>query len=216
MDRDLHLPRGGGRPSGPEDLAGLAPAARLAALGRLTPSAVHELNNWLFGIVAQTELLLGEPGLAADYEDRLRSIAESGAGLTQVVRRLGAAARGDVPAGPLQLDDEVRTVLALPGFAESELTAPPAPIRVAGEPALAAQVVFQVLVSLLGQAPDVELAVENGAAVLAARPTRSPRLAPADDAGLVLGAAEALARSLGGSLTRLGDGALRLSLPLDG
>ena len=110
------------------------------------------------------------------------------------------------------LADEVRAVLALPGFGDASVDESPAPLRIDGDSAIVAQIVFQTLLGFIGRAPAVELRRDGDAAVLEAHGTRNGR--PARDGGLALAVAGALARGLGGSLDTAGDGTLRLSLPL--
>lgn len=194
-----------------ETLAGLSPAARGAAVGHLTGAAIHEINNWLFAILGQVELLRMEPALDAETERRLRTIAETGEGLKQLLRRLGAVARDDRLLEPAPLEDEVASVLALPGFDGASVSATGSPLAPAGDPAAVGEIVLQTLLALSGAAPAIDIRHEDDSAVLEARPTRTGR--PARDDGLGLAVAGALARTLGGSLVH-DEGTLRLVLPL--
>lgn len=197
-----------------ETLAELSQAARGAAVGHLTGAAIHEINNWLFAILGQVELLRMEPELDAETARRLATIAETGEGLKRLLRRLGAAARDERLPEPAPLEDEVESVLALPGFDDASVNATGSPLTPTGEPAVVGEVVLQTLLAFSGAAPAVDIRREDGTAILEARATRTGR--PTRDDGLGLAVAGALARGLGGSLAHGEDGALRLVLPLAG
>lgn len=178
---------------------GYVAAARLAALGELGGRLVHAVNNGLYGILAQVELLEGQE-LDEETRERLRLIEQSGRALEATVRALGAAVRRVPADGPARLDELVRAALELPGLDRVEVSFPPGPVAVAGDPAAVADLVLLVLVN----AADAELTADG--ALLATR-------RPARDEGFTLAVAGALARSLGGELDESA-GSLRLSLPL--
>jgi len=186
-------------PFSEQTLLGYVAAARLAALGELSARLVHAVNNGLFAILAQAELLESEE-LTEEARTRLRLIDESGATLKETVHALGLAARREPSTGPAHLDELVRSALELPGLDRVPASFPPGPVVVAADASSVADLVLLVLAN----AADVEVTVD-GELVAATREAR--------DGGFTLAVAGALARSLGGSLDDSVVGALRLALP---
>lgn len=201
-------------------VAALSAAARLAALGELTTGTIHAVNNGLFAVLANVEMLLAEPGLDEATADRLRLVQESGLDLRDTMRRLAVVARPDAAAAPIRLDEEARSgvdlLLRTTRVQDVEATYPEEPLPVAGDAAAVAQAVTHVLLhgaSAAGRRGTLRVAVtrEGSDAVLHVRPDGAPDPRPDDGLGLVV--ATALVRGLGGSLEAGTAGALRLALP---
>lgn len=78
----------------------LLEVGRLALLGRLARSVVHEINNPLFVVLALAELMgrSAEPGTQA--AERLAQVHEGGLEIRGLVGAVQELARGSVAAGP--------------------------------------------------------------------------------------------------------------------
>ncbi|HVS85042.1 MAG TPA: hypothetical protein VHD91_05390 [Gaiellaceae bacterium] len=161
---------------------------------------MHAVNNALFAILAQVELL-GSEELSEAARTRLRLIEESGAMLEASVRALGLAVRREPSDAPAQLDALVRSALELPGLDRIGASFPSAPVVLAAGESSVADLVLLVLVN----ASSVEVRAD-GRLVAMPRETR--------DEGFTLAVAEALVRSLGGALEHPDDGSLQFALPL--
>ncbi|HEU5041306.1 MAG TPA: response regulator [Gemmatimonadales bacterium] len=63
---------------------------RLGAIGELTVTLHHEINNPLMSALADVQLLLAEPGgLLASHQDTLRSVETSLHRISHIIRRIG-------------------------------------------------------------------------------------------------------------------------------
>jgi signal transduction histidine kinase len=166
-------------------VSALSAAARLAALGELTTGTIHAVNNGLFAVLANVEMLLAEPGLDRATADRLRLVQESGLDLRDTMRRLAALARRDATAAATWLDDEARTAVELllrtTRVQDVEAAYPEEPLAVAGETAAVAQAVMHVLLHGASAAGRrgilrIEVTREGSDAVLHVRPDGAPDL----------------------------------------
>ena len=98
--------------------ADLERMARLTAMGELTASIGHEINQPLTAIVTQSEAALrfldrAEPDLD-EVQDALSAIRQDGMRAGEVIRGLRALARKSAPQlTRLDLDDVIRDVLAI-------------------------------------------------------------------------------------------------------
>jgi signal transduction histidine kinase len=92
----------------------LLATGRLATVGSLTSSVVHELNNPLFAILALVEFLLRDAEPGTKPHQRLELIQSTGLGMKESTRALLDFARE--PSGslePVALDETVESVVAL-------------------------------------------------------------------------------------------------------
>jgi DNA-binding response OmpR family regulator len=76
-------------------------AERLAAVGEMTVTLHHEINNPLMSASAEVELLLGEPsGQSASVRESLEAVKHSLNRIRDIVRRVGELRRADSTAYP--------------------------------------------------------------------------------------------------------------------
>jgi signal transduction histidine kinase len=201
-------------------LAVLAPAARLAALGELTTGVIHAVNNSLFAILANVELLLDVAPADGETAERLRLVQSSGLELRDTLRRLADATRTETGPEPALLDDEVRGTVELllrTSRVEDVLAHYPAePLPVVGDALQVRQAVLHLLLYAASGAGrrgtlTVEVVRDGGSAVLRIRVDGTPEL-PRDN-GLGLVVVRTFARGLGGVLESEAPSTLRLALP---
>jgi CheY-like chemotaxis protein len=85
----------------------LVRAERLGAIGEMTVTLNHEINNPLMSALADVQLLLAEPGLAEAQRDILRSVETSLHRIGRIVRRIGdlRAARTKTYIGGVDMID---------------------------------------------------------------------------------------------------------------
>jgi signal transduction histidine kinase len=97
--------------------AQLVRAAKLSAVGELASGVAHEINNPLTTVLGQTQLLLGQAGLAPAVRERVRIIAEESARAARIVQNFLVFAR-DYPLErrPCALAEQVRRVLDLKAY----------------------------------------------------------------------------------------------------
>lgn len=85
----------------------LVRAERLGAIGEMTVTLNHEINNPLMSALADVQLLLAEPGLDEAQRDILRSVETSLHRIGRIVRRIGdlRAARTKTYIGGVDMID---------------------------------------------------------------------------------------------------------------
>jgi len=86
----------------------LVRAERLGAIGEMTVTLHHEINNPLMSALADVQLLLAEPGgIAEAHQDILRSVETSLHRISRIVRRIGdlRAARTKTYIGGVDMID---------------------------------------------------------------------------------------------------------------
>ena len=92
----------------------LLATGRLATVGSLTSSVVHELNNPLFAILALVEFLLRDAERGTKAHQRLELIQSTGLGMKDSTRALLDFAREQPgPLEPVALDEAVESVVEL-------------------------------------------------------------------------------------------------------
>jgi two-component system NtrC family sensor kinase len=95
----------------------LVRAAKLSAVGELASGVAHEINNPLTTVLGQTQLLLGQAGLAQAVRERVRIISEESARAARMVQNFLVFARHYPPERrPCTLAEQVRRVLDLKGY----------------------------------------------------------------------------------------------------
>lgn len=197
--------------------AELEPVVRQAALGGLTAEVVHALNNGLFGVLANLELLLADTEPRSESADRLRLVQETARELAATVSALAALARDETPEAALdELTCSTIALLQRTGPQRTlEARYPSEPLPVAADAAAVRHLVVHVLLQAATAAGptgvlELEVAAEDERAVLRARGAGGDGRAVSE---LLLVAARSLAHRIGGSLTLETDSALRLELP---
>jgi signal transduction histidine kinase len=216
----------------------LVHAARLAALGELTPGVAHELGNPLLGILGLVELALGEVAEGSPAKRRLELARDTALEMRGVLRTLVDFAREPVDAhGPVNLGEAVRDTVDLAHRTSSatdvELYADigTEPVYVVGNRGRLRHCVLELLFTARGAIPEggrIAVEVKGGggwasvrvsdsgpglSAEAAARAFEPFFRAGPGGSGLGLAAGRAIAAEHGGSLG-LESGAFVLRLPL--
>ncbi len=92
----------------------LVEVGRLAALGRLTPGALHEIANPLVALLGTAELLLLDAERGTKGAERLELVLDTAREISAIVRALQAYSRDRAaPRGPVALDRLVAETVEL-------------------------------------------------------------------------------------------------------
>lgn len=199
----------------PDDLVEVG---RLAALGRLTPGALHEIANPLVALLGTAELLLLDAERGTKAAERLQLVVDTGREISGIVRALQGYSRDRLaPRGPAALDrlvaetvELVRRTSAVRDVALEEAR-PDAEVPVEGLPGELKQAVLTLIMNALeaqGGGGKVTVATAAGEGSATVTVTGGP------GSGLGLEACATIARRHGGTLEETGDGAVVLRLPL--
>lgn len=195
----------------------LVETGRLAALGRLTPGALHEIANPLVALLGTAELLLLDADPGTKSAERLGLVLDTGREISAIVRALQTYSRDRAaPHGPLALDrlvaetiELVRRTSASPNVALEEVrTGFEVPVE--GLPGELKHAVLTLILNALEAQSDggkvtVATAEADGSATVTVTGGRG--------SGLGLDACAAIARSHGGGLEGDASAAV-LRLPL--
>lgn len=199
----------------------LVEVGRLAALGRLTPGAVHELANPLAALLGIAELLLAEHEPDAKAAERVQVIVDTAREISATVRVLQAysrerlAPRGAVALGRLvgETVELVRRTSGMRDVALEEIR-PGVEISVDAHASELRQAVLTLVLNAIeaqatGGKVTVATGVEDGSAAVTVAGGRG--------SGLGLEACRTIALRHGGALDEAGSGtAFVLRLPLSG
>ncbi len=182
----------------------LVEVGRLAALGRLTPGALHEIANPLVALLGTAELLLLDADRGTKGAERLELVLDTGREISAIVRALQAYSRDRAaPRGPLALDrlvaetvELVRRTSAVPNVALEEVRAE-VEVPVEGLPGELGQAVLTLILNALeaqggGGKVTVATAGTEGSATVTVTGGRA--------SGFGLDACAAIARAHGGGL----------------
>jgi heavy metal sensor kinase len=145
-----------------------------AEVRRFTADASHELRTPLTAIRAEAEVGLGRPGVPAEQQTLLGSILEECERLTRLTDQLLALSREDAGVAP-QAREPVDLAALVAGVAETMRplaeakglrleSAPPAAVRVRGDPGRLRQVFYNLLDNAIKYTPAggaVEVRVEG-------------------------------------------------------
>ncbi len=196
----------------------LVDVGRLAALGRLTPGALHEIANPLVALLGTAELLLLDTERGTKAAERLELVLDTGREISAIVRALQGYTRDRAaPRGPVALDrlvgetvELVRRTSAVPDIALEEVRAEVA-VPVEGLPGDLRQAVLTLILNALEAQGGgdgkvtVATAATDGSATVTVTGGRG--------SGLGLHACAAIARAHGGELEENASAAV-LRIPL--
>ena len=195
----------------------LVEVGRLAALGRLTPGALHEIANPLVALLGTAELLLLDAERGTKSAERLELVVDTAREISAIVRALQAYSRDRAaPRGPMALDrlvaetvELVRRTSAVRDVALEEVRAE-VEVPVEGLPGGLKQAVLTLILNALeaqggGGKVTVATAGAEGSATVTVTGGRG--------SGLGLDACAAVARAHGGGLEE-SDAAAVLRIPL--
>ena len=195
----------------------LVEVGRLAALGRLTPGALHEIANPLVALLGTAELLLLDAERGTKSAERLELVVDTAREISAIVRALQAYSRDRAaPRGPIALDrlaaetvELVRRTSAVRDVALEEVRAE-VEVPVEGLPGELKQAVLTLILNALeaqggGGKVTVASAAAEGSATVTVTGGRG--------SGLGLDACAAVARAHGGELEE-SDAAAVLRMPL--
>lgn len=202
-------------PAGPD----LLEVGRLAALGRLTPGALHEVANPLVALLGTAELLLEDAERGTKTADRLQLVVDTAREISGIVRALQGYSRERLaPRGPVALErlvgetvELVRRTSAVRDVALEE-TRSEVEVSVDGTPGELKQAVLTLILNALeaqsgGGKVTVTTGTEDGGAVVTITGGRG--------SGLGLDACAAIVQGHGGVLDETNRGsAFVLRLPL--
>lgn len=197
----------------------LVEVGRLAALGRLTPGALHEIANPLVALLGTAELLLLDAERGTKTAERLELVVDTAREISTIVRALQSYSRDRAaPPGPIALDrlvaetvELVRRTSAVRDVALEEVRAE-AEVPVEGLPGALKQAVLTLILNALeaqggGGKVTIATAEGDGSATVTVTGGRG--------SGLGLDACAAVARAHGGGLEEHGDDVV-LRIPLRG
>lgn len=197
----------------------LLEVGRLAALGRLTPGALHELANPLVALLGTAELLLEDAERGTKTADRLQLVLDTAREISGIVRALQGYSRERLaPRGPVALErlvgetvELVRRTSAVRDVALEETRAE-AEVLVDGAPGELKQAVLTLILNALeAQSGGGKVTVTTGAEDEGGAVT----ITGGRGRGLGLDACAAIARGHGGVLDETNEGsAFVLRLPL--
>lgn len=195
----------------------LVEVGRLAALGRLTPGALHEIANPLVALLGTAELLVLDAERGTKSAERLELVVDTAREISAIVRALQAYSRDRAaPRGPIALDrlaaetvELVRRTSAVRDVALEEVHAE-VEVPVEGLPGELKQAVLTLILNALeaqsgGGTVTVATAGAEGSATVTVTGGRG--------SGLGLDACAAIARAHGGALEE-SDAAAVLRIPL--
>jgi C4-dicarboxylate-specific signal transduction histidine kinase len=195
----------------------LVEVGRLAALGRLTPGALHEMANPLVALLGTAELLLLDAERGTKSAERLELVVDTAREISAIVRALQAYSRDRAaPRGPIALDrlvaetvELVRRTSAVRDVALEEVRAE-VEVPVEGLAGGLQQAVLTLILNALeaqggGGKVTVATAGAEGSAAVTVTGGRG--------SGLGLDACAAVARAHGGGLEE-NDAAAVLRIPL--
>ena len=195
----------------------LVEVGRLAALGRLTPGALHEIANPLVALLGTAELLLLDVERGTKSAERLELVVDTAREISAIVRALQTYSRDRAaPRGPIALDrlvaetvELVRRTSAVRDVALEEVRAE-VDVPVEGLPGGLKQAVLTLILNALeaqggGGKVTVATAGAEGSATVTVTGGRG--------SGLGLDACAAVARAHGGGLEE-SDAAAVLRIPL--
>ncbi|MBI4172280.1 MAG: hypothetical protein HY511_05930 [Actinobacteria bacterium] len=197
----------------------LVEVGRLAALGRLTPGALHEIANPLVALLGTAELLLLDAERGTKAAERLELVVDTAREISAIVRALQAHSRDRVaPRGPIALDrlvaetvELVRRTSAVRDVALEEVRAE-VEVPVEGLAGGLKQVVVTLILNALeAQGGGGKVTVATAGAEGSA--TATVTVTGGRGSGLGLGACAAVARAHGGELEE-SDAAAVLRIPL--
>jgi two-component system sensor histidine kinase PilS (NtrC family) len=197
----------------------LLEVGRLAALGRLTPGALHEVANPLVALLGTAELLLEDAERGTKTADRLQLVVDTAREISGIVRALQGYSRERLaPRGPVALErlvgETVELVRRTSGVRDVALeeTRSEVEVSVDGAPGELKQAVLTLILNALeaqsgGGKVAVTTGTEDGGAVVTITGGRG--------SGLGLDACAAIVQGHGGVLDETNGGsAFVLRLPL--
>ena len=195
----------------------LVEVGRLAALGRLTPGALHEIANPLVALLGTAELLVLDAERGTKAAERLELVVDTAREISAIVRALQSYSRDRAaPHGPIALDrlvaetvELVRRTSAVRDVALEEVRAE-VEVPVEGLPGGLKQAVLTLILNALeaqggGGKVTVATAGAEGSATVTVTGGRG--------SGLGLDACAAVARAHGGGLEE-SDASAVLRIPL--
>jgi len=195
----------------------LVEVGRLAALGRLTPGALHEIANPLVALLGTAELLLLDAERGTKRAERLELVVNTAREISAIVRALQSYSRDRAaPHGPLALDrlvaetvELVRRTSAVRDVALEEVHAE-VEVPVEGLPGGLRQAVLTLILNAFeAQAGGGKVTV----ATVGAERWATVTVTGGRGSGLGLDACAAIARAHGGELEESDDDAV-LRIPL--
>ena len=195
----------------------LVEVGRLAALGRLTPGALHEIANPLVALLGTAELLVLDAERGTKAAERLELVVDTAREISAIVRALQSYSRDRAaPHGPIALDrlvaetvELVRRTSAVRDVALEEVRAE-VEVPVEGLPGGLKQAVLTLILNALeAQAGGGKVTVATAGAEGSATVT----VTGGRGSGLGLGACAAVARAHGGGLEE-SDASAVLRIPL--
>lgn len=195
----------------------LVEVGRLAALGRLTPGALHEIANPLVALLGTAELMLLDAERGTKSAERLELVVDMAREISAVVRALQSYSRDRAaPHGPIALDrlvaeavELVRRTSAVRDVALEEVRAE-VEVPVEGLPGGLKQAVLTLILNALeAQAGGGKVTVATAGAEGSATVT----VTGGRGSGLGLDACAAVARAHGGELEE-SDAAAVFRIPL--